>query len=119
MNNIKVEVSNMLRMLCVPVHLKGYRYLRTAIIECLKDRGYVDSLTTELLPKIARKYSVSTDSVWKAMSYAVRESWRRSGGLRYINGIVYKLPKRPTNLEFLSMVIDTLELTGDLCNGEV
>lgn len=107
-------VTELLKQVGVPSHIKGYAYTRKAIILIMENREkYTSSVTKVLYPTIAQEYNTTTSRVERAIRHAVEIAWER-GNIEIQNKIFgYSLsPKRgnPTNSEFLACIADYVKL---------
>lgn len=113
---LEVQISNLMRQLGIPAHLKGYQYLRKAIIMAMKDPAVMDGVTKILYPDIAKCYGTTASCVERAMRKAIAVAWE--GGnidfLQYYFGCTKKPQMaKPTNSEFIATVADILYLRQD------
>lgn len=113
MENMKFKVTNTLRMLGVPAHLKGYHYLRKAILLGLEDHYNIEHVTKVLYPMIAKKYTTTPSNVERAIRHAIEVAWDR-GDVNVLNDYFgYSVSSKkgnPTNSEFIALVVDSIEL---------
>jgi len=97
----------------VPAHIKGYQYLRDAIIMVVKDLDVINSITKQLYPTIAKEYNTTPSRVERAIRHAIEVAWSR-GQIDTIDslfGYTINVGKgKPTNSEFIAMVADKLRL---------
>lgn len=110
-NELYTEVTKMLHNMGVPAHIKGYHYVREAILMSYQDWNYVEQVTKVLYPTIAKKYSTTTSRVEKAIRHAVECAFDR-GDLNYFDlyNITYSSGRgKPTNSEFIAAVADYLK----------
>lgn len=111
--NIEVEVTNIMHEIGVPAHIKGYQYLRDAIIMVVNDLDIINSITKQLYPTIARDYNTTPSRVERAIRHAIEVAWSR-GQVEAIDalfGYTVSIGKgKPTNSEFIAMVADKLRL---------
>jgi two-component system response regulator (stage 0 sporulation protein A) len=111
--NIEIEVTNIMHEIGVPAHIKGYQYLRDAIIMVIKDLDVINSITKQLYPSIAREYNTTPSRVERAIRHAIEVAWGR-GQIETIEslfGYTINLGKgKPTNSEFIAMIADKLRL---------
>lgn len=109
--DLDAEVTAMIQELGVPAHLKGYRYLREAILLVIDQAELLGSITKGLYPRIARLYSSTPSRVERSIRHAIELAWTRGNqeALRELFGQA-KLRDRgkPTNSEFIAMVADRL-----------
>ena len=113
---LEVQISNLMRQLGIPAHLKGYQYLRKAIIMAMKDPAVMDGVTKILYPDIAKCYGTTASCVERAMRKAIAVAWERGNidFLQYYFGCTKKPQMaKPTNSEFIATVADILYLQQD------
>ncbi len=107
------EISRMLREFGIPVHIKGYRYLRDGIILSMEDENMLSYITKFLYPALAKKYNTSASCVERAIRHAIEVAWSR-GNKTVLEGVLgyshVMLDKRPTNSEFIGMIVENLKL---------
>ncbi|MDF2565514.1 MAG: sporulation transcriptional activator Spo0A [Massilibacillus sp.] len=110
---IDIEVTNIIREIGIPAHIKGYQYLRDAIIMIVNEVELLGAVTKVLYPLIAEKYSTTPSRVERAIRHAIEVAWGR-GNMDMINkifGYTIKLEKgKPTNSEFMAMIADKLRM---------
>ena len=110
---VDVEVTNIIREIGIPAHIKGYQYLRDAIMMIISEIELLGAVTKVLYPRIAEKYNTTPSRVERAIRHAIEVAWSR-GNMDMINrlfGYTIKLEKgKPTNSEFIAMVADKLRL---------
>lgn len=111
--NLEVEVTNIIHQMGVPAHVKGYQYLRDAIIMVIGDMGLLGAITKELYPMIAEKYNTTPSRVERAIRHAIELAWDR-GNVELMNkffGYTINVERgKPTNSEFIAMVADRLRV---------
>ena len=111
----KVEqiISGLMLELGIPAHLKGFQYLRTAIIMCVEDMELIGSVTKLLYPDLAKRYMTTDQKIERAIRNAIEVSWERGNAelftelFGYGNGIGHG---RPTNSEYIASVADYVRL---------
>lgn len=110
---VDVEVTNIIREIGIPAHIKGYQYLRDAIMMIISEMELLGAVTKVLYPMIAEKYSTTPSRVERAIRHAIEVAWSR-GNMEMINrlfGYTVKLEKgKPTNSEFMAMIADKLRM---------
>lgn len=113
---LELRISRLLRQLGVPAHIKGYQYLRKAIITAIKDPDVMSAVTKILYPDIAKLYGTSAGSVERAMRKAIEVAWER-GDIdclqHYFGYAVNPQMGKPTNSEFIATIADILYLQQD------
>ena len=106
----EILVTEMIQNLGIPAHIKGYRYIRTAILECLANRSCLDSITKHLYPRVASKHETTPSRVERAIRHAIETAWER-GSRENINaffGYSADSYNRPTNSEFIALAADKI-----------
>jgi two-component system response regulator (stage 0 sporulation protein A) len=111
--NLEVEVTKIIHEIGVPAHVKGYQYLRDAIMLVVEEINYLGAVTKELYPTIAKKYDTTPSRVERAIRHAIELAWDR-GDIDKINkffGYTISGEKgKPTNSEFIAIIADRLRL---------
>ena len=113
---LELRISELLRQLGVPAHIKGYQYLRKAIITVTKDPEVISGVTKILYPDIAKAYGTTPGGVERAMRKAIEVAWDR-GDIdclqHYFGNAVNPEKGKPTNSEFIATVADIMYLQQD------
>ena len=111
--DIESQVTQIIHQIGVPAHIKGYQYLRTAILMTVKDSDIINSVTKILYPSVAKKYATTTSRVERAIRHAIEVAWDR-GDVDTLNSYFgYTIQNnrgKPTNSEFIAMIADNLRL---------
>ena len=110
---VEVEVTALLHDMGVPAHVKGYQYLRDAILMSLEDPQLSTSMTKDLYPKIAEKYTTTASRVERAIRHAIELAWDRGNVdlmTEYFGYSINLAKGKPTNAEFIAMVSDRVRL---------
>ncbi|MEG0339270.1 MAG: sporulation transcription factor Spo0A [Oscillospiraceae bacterium] len=106
-------VTEILHQIGVPAHIKGYQFLRDAILMTMNDPEYINSVTKRLYPEIAKHYSTTSSRVERAIRHAIEVAWDR-GDVDTLNGYfgytIHSLRGKPTNSEFIAMISDHMRL---------
>ena len=111
--NLEALVTNVIHEVGVPAHIKGYQYLREAIMMVIKDTEVINQITKQLYPNIAGKYSTTPSRVERAIRHAIEVAWGRGEQetVENIFGYTVSASKgKPTNSEFIAMIADKLRL---------
>lgn len=114
---IEQMVSHMMLDMGVPAHLKGYRYVRTAVLIAEEDMKVVGSVTKLLYPEIAKQYNTTDCKVERAIRNAIEISWERGNKdtfERLFGYCVQSGQGRPTNSEYIAAVADTIRVQMSL-----
>jgi len=111
--DIETKVTQIIHQIGVPAHIKGYQYLRTAILLTIKDSDIINSVTKVLYPSVAKKYQTTTSRVERAIRHAIEVAWDR-GDVDTLNSYfgytIQNSRGKPTNSEFIAMIADNLRL---------
>ena len=111
--DLETMVSNIIKILGIPAHVKGYQFVRDAIMWAVEDMEVINAVTKELYPGIAKKYSTTSSRVERAIRHAIEISWQR-GDVDTINmvfGYTVQMNRgKPTNSEYIAMIADKLRL---------
>lgn len=111
--DIETQVTKIIHQIGVPAHIKGYQYLRTAILLTIQDSDIINSVTKVLYPSVAKKYATTTSRVERAIRHAIEVAWDR-GDVDTLNSYFgYTIQNnrgKPTNSEFIAMIADNLRL---------
>ncbi len=111
--NFDLEVTNIFHQMGVPAHIKGYQYLRDAILIVINDVNLLGAVTKELYPMVAQKYTTTPSRVERAIRHAIELAWDR-GNVEMMNkffGYTINIQRgKPTNSEFIAMVADKLRI---------
>lgn len=111
--DLEIEITNIIHEIGVPAHIKGYQYLRDAIVMVVEDMDLLGAVTKELYPAIAKRNNTTPSRVERAIRHAIEVAWNR-GRLETINdlfGYTVQLDKgKPTNSEFIAIIADKLRL---------
>ena len=111
--DIETQVTKVIHQIGVPAHIKGYQYLRTAILMTISDNEIINSVTKILYPSVAKKYQTTTSRVERAIRHAIEVAWDR-GDVDTLNSYFgYTIQNnrgKPTNSEFIAMIADNMRL---------
>ena len=103
----------MIHEIGVPAHIKGYQYLREAIMMSVQDIEMLNSITKILYPTIAKKYQTTPSRVERAIRHAIEVAWSRGKVelLEEMFGYTISSGKgKPTNSEFIALIADKIRL---------
>ena len=111
--NLETDVTNIIHEIGVPAHIKGYQYLREAIMMSVDDIEMLNSITKILYPTIAKKYQTTPSRVERAIRHAIEVAWSR-GKMDTIDELFgYTINNgkgKPTNSEFIALIADKIRL---------
>ena len=114
-NNEHLEtlVTSVIHEIGVPAHIKGYQYLREAIIIAVEDMEVINAVTKVLYPEVARRFDTTASRVERAIRHAIEVAWDR-GDIETLHkdfgDPVSNANGKPTNSEFIAMIADRLQL---------
>lgn len=111
--NLEALVTNIIHEVGVPAHIKGYQYLREAIMMVVNDIDVINQITKQLYPDIATKFNTTPSRVERAIRHAIEVAWSRGTNdtVEGIFGYTISAAKgKPTNSEFIAMIADKLRL---------
>ena len=111
--DMEAQVTKIIHQIGVPAHIKGYQYLRTAILMAIEDNDVINSVTKVLYPTVAKRYQTTTSRVERAIRHAIEVAWDR-GDIDTLNSYfgytIQNSRGKPTNSEFIAMIADNLRL---------
>ena len=116
-NDIETQVTHIIHQIGVPAHIKGYQYLRSAILMAISDGDIINSVTKALYPSVAKKYKTTSSRVERAIRHAIEVAWDR-GDLDTLNSYfgytIQNSRGKPTNSEFIAMIADNMRLKNKI-----
>ena len=111
--DLEAVVTEIIHEIGVPAHIKGYQYLREAIILTIKDMDIINAVTKVLYPEVAKRFYTTPSRVERAIRHAIEVAWDR-GDIevlqKYFGYTVSNIKGKPTNSEFIAMIADSLTL---------
>ena len=111
--SLESVVTSIIHEIGVPAHIKGYQYLREAIIIAVQDMDVINAVTKILYPEVAKHFGTTASRVERAIRHAIEVAWDR-GDLetlqKYFGYTVSNAKGKPTNSEFIAMIADRLQL---------
>ncbi|MCM1256677.1 MAG: sporulation transcription factor Spo0A [Roseburia sp.] len=111
--NLEGDVTNIIHEIGVPAHIKGYQYLREAIMMSVDDIEMLNSITKILYPTIAKKFQTTPSRVERAIRHAIEVAWSR-GKMDTIDELfgytIHNGKGKPTNSEFIALIADKIRL---------
>ena len=112
-SSIESMVTDIIHEIGVPAHIKGYQYLREAIIIAVNDMDVINAITKVLYPQVAKTFQTTPSRVERAIRHAIEVAWDR-GDLdtlqRFFGYTVSNTKGKPTNSEFIALIADKLQL---------
>ena len=111
--DMEAQVTKIIHQIGIPAHIKGYQYLRCAILMTIEDNDIINSVTKILYPSVAKKFQTTTSRVERAIRHAIEVAWDR-GDVDTLNSYfgytIQNSRGKPTNSEFIAMIADNLRL---------
>ena len=111
--SIEAMVTSIIHEIGVPAHIKGYQYLREAILIAVEDMDVINAITKVLYPQVAKAFQTTPSRVERAIRHAIEVAWDR-GDLdtlqRFFGYTVSNTKGKPTNSEFIALIADKLQL---------
>lgn len=111
--SLETHVTSMIHEIGIPAHIKGYHYLRDAIIMAVEDMDVLNAITKILYPTVAKKHQTTSSRVERAIRHAIEVAWSRGklDTLDELFGYTVSNGKgKPTNSEFIALIADTIRL---------
>lgn len=117
--HIEAAVTTMIHEVGIPAHIKGYMYLREAIMLVIEDTDLMNYITRQLYPSVAKTYNTSASRVERSIRHAIKVAWAR-GDAETLNSIfgftINQAKGKPTNGEFIALIADKLRLEMKYAN---
>ncbi|MBR6666554.1 MAG: sporulation transcription factor Spo0A [Lachnospiraceae bacterium] len=112
-HDLEQDVTDMIHDIGVPAHIKGYQYLREAIMMSVKEPAMISSITKVLYPTIAKQFQTTSSRVERAIRHAIEVAWSR-GKIETLDGLfgytIHTGKGKPTNSEFIALIADKIRL---------
>ncbi len=112
-SDLELMITEIIHQIGVPAHIKGYHYLREAIVMSVKNADVINSVTKVLYPTVAKKHNTTASRVERAIRHAIEVAWDR-GDVDVLNSYfgytIHNEKGKPTNSEFIAMIADKLRL---------
>ena len=115
--NLVSEVTAMMFQIGIPAHVKGYQYIREAILMVVEDVSLIGAVTKELYPGIAKKFDTASSRVERGIRHAIELAWERGekDTLKRIFGYSMNIERqKPTNSEFIALLADKFRVLGNV-----
>ena len=111
--SLEMRVTEIIHQIGVPAHIKGYQYLRDAILMTIEDDDIINAVTKRLYPAVAKKHATTSSRVERAIRHAIEVAWDR-GDVDVLNAYfgytIHTGRGKPTNSEFIAMIADKFRL---------
>ncbi|MCL2054069.1 MAG: sporulation transcription factor Spo0A [Oscillospiraceae bacterium] len=118
-SHIEMIITDIIHQIGIPAHIKGYHYLREAILLSISDEEMLESITKRLYPSVAKRFETTPSRVERAIRHAIETAWDR-GDVDVLNnmfGYTISVGKgKPTNSEFIALITDNLRLRFKVTN---
>lgn len=110
--DVEIMATELIQKVGIPANIRGYRYIRTAIIECVEDNSYLNGITKLLYPKVAEKHNTTPTKVERAIRHAIDAAWHKGNEENIYSYFGCKTNDliRPTNSKFISLATDKISL---------
>ncbi len=112
---LQLTVTKVMHELGIPAHIKGYMYLRSALMMAVDDMSILNAITKQLYPEIAKRYESTPSRVERAIRHAIETAWER-GSFHIMNALFCGKRtegyNKPTNSEFIALIADKIRLEG-------
>lgn len=108
--NIECRISSVLSKMGISASIKGYHYLRSAIIMAVDNESTLIGITKGMYPDIARQYKTTASKVERAIRHAIESSWKKSGQAVYEEIVGYPCNNKPTNGQFIATITEYFRL---------
>ena len=112
-SNLEMQVTDIIHQIGVPAHIKGYQYLRDAILMAIEDDSIINAITKRLYPAVAKKHGTTSSRVERAIRHAIEVAWDRGDVdvlTAYFGYTIHTERGKPTNSEFIAMISDKFRL---------
>ncbi|MBR0447478.1 MAG: sporulation transcription factor Spo0A [Clostridia bacterium] len=111
--NLEMQVTEIIHQIGVPAHIKGYQYLRDAILMAIEDGEIINAITKRLYPAVAKRHGTTSSRVERAIRHAIEVAWDRGDVdvlTAYFGYTIQSERGKPTNSEFIAMISDKFRL---------
>ena len=111
--SLEALVTEIIHEIGVPAHIKGYHYLREAIILTINNMEMINAVTKVLYPEVAKRFNTTPSRVERAIRHAIEVAWDRGDVevlQKFFGYTVSGIKGKPTNSEFIAMIADCLSL---------
>ena len=112
-SNLEITITEIIHQIGVPAHIKGYHYLRFAIMTAVENPDIINAVTKQLYPTVAKRFETTSSRVERAIRHAIEVAWDR-GDVEVLNSYfgytIHNSRGKPTNSEFIAMISDKLRI---------
>ena len=112
-STLELQVTEIIHQIGVPAHIKGYQYLRDAILMAIEDDSIINAVTKRLYPAVAKRHGTTSSRVERAIRHAIEVAWDRGDVdtlTAYFGYTIHTERGKPTNSEFIAMISDKFRL---------
>lgn len=111
-NRIETAVSEIIHNIGVPANIKGYYFLRSAVVMCVNDYNNLHSVTKRLYPEVAKMYNTTAARVERAIRHSIEVTWNRGNvdAIHILFGFRPGVHMKPTNSEFIAIITDNIRV---------
>ena len=112
-DTLETSITEIIHEVGVPAHIKGYQYIREAIVLAVNNMDVINSVTKQLYPTLARKFKTTPSRVERAIRHAIEVAWERGQidvNNQMFGNTISATKGKPTNSEFIAMIADKLRL---------
>ena len=112
-DTLEASITEIIHEVGVPAHIKGYQYIREAIVLAVNNMDVINSVTKQLYPTLARKFKTTPSRVERAIRHAIEVAWERGQidvNNQMFGNTISATKGKPTNSEFIAMIADKLRL---------
>lgn len=116
--DMEIRVTNVIHNVGVPANIKGYQYLRDAILMTINDNEMINAVTKQLYPEVAKRHKTTSSRVERAIRHAIEVACTRGNEecfYKLFGYTVSTLKGKPTNSEFIALIADKLRLETAAC----
>ena len=112
-NELEIDITNIIHEIGVPAHIKGYAYVRSAIMMVIENADLINAVTKQLYPAVAKKYRTTNSRVERAIRHGIEVAFDRGDPdvlASYFGYTIHSEKGKPTNSEFIAMISDRIRL---------
>jgi two-component system, response regulator, stage 0 sporulation protein A len=116
--NLNMEITSVMHQIGIPAHVKGYQYIREAVLMVVEDVSLLGAVTKELYPLVAKRFNSAPSRVERGIRHAIELAWDRgqTETLKRIFGYSMNIRlQKPTNSEFIALLADNFRVMSKVC----
>lgn len=114
---LEADIAELMSQIGFSAHLRGYRYIKTAVKRCLVDPGELEGITKHLYPEVAREHDTTAGKVEHGIRHAIESAWKKDNHREWESLFGYSLPqegRKPTNGELIATMADYLTINNNM-----